>query len=155
MISAVDTNVLLDILIPGAPQGDASERRLAEAAGAGAIIMCEVVYAELSAHFEAPHDLDRFVADTGIRLEPSGREVLRRAGDAWRTYARQRPPSLVCPQCGSVQAVRCEQCGAPVQVRQHVLADFMIGAHAVVHADRLLTRDRGYYARYFPELELA
>jgi hypothetical protein len=155
VISAVDTNVLLDILIPDAPHGDESERRLGEAVRGGAIVISEAVYTELAAHFEEPEDLDRFVEHTGIRLEPSSRETLHRAGGAWRAYARQRPSSFVCPQCGAAQAVRCEECGAPVQVRQHVVADFMIGAHAVEHADRLITRDRGYYATYFPELELA
>ncbi len=155
MISAVDTNVLLDVLIPDASHGDESERRLAEAVRAGAIVISEAVYAELAAYFEDPDDLDRFVEHTGMRLEPSSREVLHRAGGAWRAYARQRPASLLCPQCGTAQAVRCEQCGVPVQVRQHVVADFMVGAHAVMHAERLVTRDRGYYARYFPELELA
>ena len=36
MITAVDTNILLDLLIPGAPEGDCSERALTAASGAGA-----------------------------------------------------------------------------------------------------------------------
>ena len=37
MITAVDTNILLDVLIPDAPQGDESELSLAEAARSGAV----------------------------------------------------------------------------------------------------------------------
>jgi predicted nucleic acid-binding protein len=153
MITAVDTNVLLDVLIPDAPRGEESERALADAVGAGALVISEPVYAELAVHFPDRVDLDRFLADTSIRLEPSGAEALHRAGSAWREYLRRRP-AVACPQCGAVQELRCDRCGASIQPRQHVVADFVIGAHALVHADRLLTRDRGYCGTYFPELKL-
>ena len=154
MITAVDTNILLDVLIPSAPHGDQSERALAEAVRAGAVVISEPVYAELAAHFADRADLERFLADTGIRLEASGAEALYTTGRAWSEYLRRRPASLACPQCGAAQRVRCDRCGASVQPRQHVVADFLIGAHAIVHADTLLTRDRGYYATYFPDLKL-
>ncbi len=113
------------------------------------------MYAELAAYFDAAEDIERLLTDTGLRLQPSSPEALRRAGEAWRAYARRRPASFVCPQCGAEQAVRCERCGASIGPRQHLITDFMIGAHASVHADCLLTRDRGYYTTYFPDLTLA
>ena len=154
MITAVDTNVLLDVLIPYAPAVDESERALADALRAGALVISEPVYAELAAHFHPSEDLKRFLEDTGIRLAPSGPDALYVAGQAWSDYVGRRPGRLACPKCGAAQAVRCNRCGESLQPRQHVVADFLIGAHALVQANRLLTRDRGYYATYFPKLSL-
>jgi len=144
VITAVDTNILLDVLIPGSPQGDASESALTESLRAGATVISEAVYAELAAHFPSRGELDGFLEATGIRLEASGREALYLAGRAWREYA---------PRRGSWQS--CPGCGARLEGRRHVVADFLIGAHASVPADRLLSRDRGYYRTYFPRLRVA
>ena len=155
MISAVDTNVLLDILVPNANHVEGSRALVAEARRLGAVVISEAAYAELAAHFQDSNGFERFRSGIGIRLERSSLAALDLAGSAWRTYTRRRPRSLVCAQCGTPQSVRCEGCGEPLRTRQHIVADFLIGAHALVHADRLLTRDRGFYATYFPNLELA
>jgi predicted nucleic acid-binding protein len=154
MITAVDTNILLDILIPGAPQGDTSEGSLARALEAGSVILSEAVYAELAAHFPGREQLDRFLQESGFRPYPSGATALYLAGQTWRRYLQRRTLSAVCPSCGAALEFRCERCGSPVLPRQHVLADFLIGAHASIHANRLLTRDRGYYHTCFPDLRL-
>ncbi len=155
MISAADTNILIDILVPDEQFVEESRALLREARRDGAILLSEAAYAELVARFEAPADLPRFLHGAGIQLEQSSQAALELAGAAWRTYTRRRPRALVCARCGAAQSVRCEACGEPVRARQHIVADFLIGAHALVHADRLLTRDRGFYATYFPALALA
>ncbi|MFO8033605.1 MAG: PIN domain-containing protein, partial [Candidatus Bipolaricaulota bacterium] len=48
---AVDTNILLDILIPDAQHADRSQRALDRALADGALVICEVVYAELASQF--------------------------------------------------------------------------------------------------------
>lgn len=154
MITAVDTNVLLDLLVPGSPKGEPSERALTQALQAGTVIICELVYAELAARFPTQSGLDAFLTDTSLRLQPSNTAALHQGGRAWLTYTRQRSVQLACPACGTTQDVHCTLCGGSIRARQAVIADFLIAAHAQVHADRLLTRDRRYYATYFPRLRL-
>lgn len=45
--------------------------------------------------------------------------------------------------------MRDREAGGP---RDRTITDFLIGAHAVAVADDFLTRDRGLYPTYFPEL---
>jgi len=98
--------------------------------------------------------LRNFLSDTGIRLIHSGREVLYLAGERWRMYPRKRKRSIQYPYCGGKMSVTCPKCNQKVALRDRILTDFIIGAHALLHAELLLTRDRGFYHTYFRELRI-
>lgn len=154
MITALDTNILLDLLIPNARFAGAAQQYLDEALRQGGLVIGEVVYAELAAHFADDEALTSFLADTRIRLEPCRPEALHEAARAWTEYSRRRSRQLQCARCGTSQSVTCPTCGETLLPRQHILSDFLVGGHALAQANQLLTRDRGYYRRYFPTLAL-
>jgi predicted nucleic acid-binding protein len=154
VITAIDTNVLLDVLIPDARFAEGSQQRLDEAARAGGLVIGEIVYAELGAAFDSRTDLDRFLAHTRIRLDPCAADGLILAAQAWRAYGERRDRALHCPRCGARQSLTCADCGEQLSCRQHILSDFLVGGHALAQTDGLLTRDRGYYQTYFPSLRL-
>jgi predicted nucleic acid-binding protein len=154
MITAVDTNILLDILIPDEAFLKSSKELLDQHISRGQLIICELVYAELSSQFLDGQELRSFIAGTGIRLVPSDQRVLDLAGRTWREYRRNRKVLLQCPSCGKSISIACPSCNSPLKIRQHIMSDFMIGAHAVHNAEVLLTRDRGFYKTYFKELKV-
>lgn len=153
MTIAIDTNILLDILRRDPAHVDDSRRKIDEAVSAGEVIVSEVVYAELSPRLHDHVSVDQFLGQLGITLQPSSPPALHRAGTTFLQFLRGRQ-GFRCPKCGVGLDLACHACGSPLSLRQHILPDFMIGAHAQVHAGRLLTRDRGYYAKYFPDLVL-
>lgn len=155
MISALDTNILLDILIPNAKYAQNSKALIDDAFRKGSLVMSEIVYAELSSQFPTKNELDQFILETGIRLVPSSPDSLYAASLAWKEYlATKGKKSEVCPYCGTKVQWTCANCRERVPVRQHIISDFLIGGHALKQANRLLTRDRGYYRAYFKELKV-
>ena len=127
MITAVDSSVLLDVLGGDARFGDASGDALRQSLLAGSLIACEVVWAETTAWFEAAAG-PTAVGRLRVGYDPLRNAGAELAGRAWRTYRASGGP------------------------RQRLIGDFLIGAHATTQANRLLTRDRGFYRRYFEDL---
>jgi predicted nucleic acid-binding protein len=103
----------------------------------GGLVICGPVYAELLAHPMVRGEfVDQFVLDTNIAVDFSmDEQVWRETSRAFAEYAGRRRES------GGGQPKR-------------LLADFIIGAHSMLHADRLLTLDSDRYVLSFPQLRL-
>ena len=142
MTVAVDTNILFDILLPDPQYMKKSLANLTLHGNKHRLIISEAVYAELASQFHDKKSLNDFISDTEIYLVNSSPEALWCAARAWKSYTQKS------------YGLNCSDCGAAIVSRQHIISDFLIGGHALAHAGTLLTRDRGYYNRYFPGLKL-
>ena len=118
------------------------------------LVICEVVYAELGSQFLSSQHLDRFLRDTAIRLVPSNEKSLFEASNAWKKYSGREKDVIICPACGKRQKAACHFCKEIIPYRQHILSDFLIGAHAKIQTNRRITRDRGFYRTYFQDLDI-
>jgi predicted nucleic acid-binding protein len=101
-----------------------------------------VVYAELIPQFrEDIKSLRQFLREHKIDVLPLDIGSVTAAANAWLKYLKRR------------KRMRCPQCGYELQAKEHLLSDFYIGGFALARCDAILTRDRGIYRTYFPELK--
>lgn len=154
MIASIDTNILLDILIQDEKFFPHSKKLIDKYISKGQLIICEIVYAELASQFTTYSELKDFLADTGIKLIYPNENSLFLAGERWKVYLKTRKNKLQCPYCGGEMSVNCPKCKSIISFRQHIISDFIIGAHALIHAELLLSRDRGFYKTYFKDLKI-
>ncbi len=131
MITAVDTNILIDVFEPDPVFGPLSKEALKRCLHEGAVVACEVVWAELAvAYTHARDDLISIMGEIGIQYSTMNLEASLAAAKYWFEYLK-----------GGGR-------------KKRIAADFLIGGHAMIQCDRLLTRDRGFYRDYFKGLDV-
>jgi predicted nucleic acid-binding protein len=130
MITAVDTNVLIDIFLDDRQFGKKSARALTACINEGALTICGVVFVETAPLFPSIQECVKALAIVRIKPAIISMPAFALAGNVWKDYRSQG---------GS---------------RSRMVADFLIGAHAQIECDRLLTRDRGFYRKYFKGLKV-
>jgi len=96
----------------------------------GRLIVCDVVLAEMSALFNDDVAATCFFQNLGIDHESTLAPAALLAGRIFHAYRRAGGP------------------------REHLIADFLIGAHALLQAEQLAASDRGYLQRYFSKLRV-
>ena len=137
MTTAVDTNVIAALWDPNGVLSGVAKAALDEALARGRIVISAPVFAELMAMPRRDETfLDGFLRDTGISVDFELDEAIwRAAGRAFQAYAGRR---------------RGQRDAGP----RRILADFLIGAHALERDCRFLTLDEGLYRAAFPRLQL-
>lgn len=131
MITAVDTNILLDVFLPDERFAAESAKLLKLAYDEGALIICDIVYAELVPQFKDRKGLDDTLAAINVSLSSVDADIAFLAGEKWGLYREKSRGK-----------------------RKRIITDFLIGAHSIIKAERFLTRDRGFYKSHFPELKI-
>ncbi len=132
----MDTNVFIALFSGDEKTSSVAQEALEEARAGGPLGISPAVYAELVAGRDAPF-VERFLSEKGIGVDwDLDRDVWSVAGERYGEYARARR--------------RQRGDSGP----RRILADFLIGAHALRRAGALLTSDTGIYRTHFSELEV-
>jgi predicted nucleic acid-binding protein len=125
---AVDSPVLIELLSDG-PRADAVEACLRQALVGGRVVVCGTTLAELCGSLRGGAEVQGALDEMGIHFSALEAKSALRAGEMQRRY-RQRG-------------------GAG-----HRIGDFMIGAHAMLQCDGLITWNDTFYRDYFKGLKL-
>lgn len=136
MRTALDTNIL-SLFWSGGSSAASIADQLSRARAEGAVAVSAPVFVELSAIPTGnPRRVETLLGEMNITIDfDLGRDVWQLAATSFAAYATRRRRS------GGGLAKRLP-------------ADFVIASHALLKADRFMTRDAGRYSLDFPNLRL-
>jgi predicted nucleic acid-binding protein len=129
---AVDSSVVI-ALLSDSPQADAAERALRESLGSGQVVICDLAVAEVCSSLQNGDQAMQALEDMGIRFSAVEQKSALRAGEMQRRHRGRSATS-----------------GAP----QRPVADFMVGAHALLQCDALIAHDAVFFRDYFKGLKV-
>ena len=129
MITAVDANIVLDILVGTPTEVQSAHAALLAAKVAGDLVMSSVAYSEIAARFNSKAKADDFFSLLACKVQPLDENAAFLAGHFFAQYKKRGG------------------------TRTRIIADFLIAAHAQQNADRLLTRDTRFFGSNFPHLK--
>ncbi len=127
---AIDSSVLIDLLSNDPLTSEGAEASLRASLSIGPVVVCDVVLAEITTALKDGSQALATLEDMGLAYSRVEAKAAMRAGEMQRRY-RQRGGR-----------------------RQRTVPDFLVGAHALLQCDALVTRDDGFFRDYFKGLKL-
>ncbi len=125
---AVEAPVLVELLVDG-PRADAVESSLRQCLGGGRVVVCDVALAQVIAALRNGAEALAALEEMGVHFSVLEAKSALRAGEMLRRH-RQRGDG------------------------RRPLADFLVGAHAMLQCDGLVTFDAAFHRDYFKGLKL-
>ncbi len=127
---AIDSSVLIDLLAGDDAAAEGAEASLRECLSAGPVAVCDVVLAEVTTALRDGAEVLGVLEEMGLSFHATEAKAAVRAGEMQRRY-RQRGGK-----------------------RQRTVPDFLVGAHALLQCNALITRDAGFFRDYFKGLKV-
>lgn len=125
---AVDAPVLVELLVDG-PRADAAESSLRQCLGGGRVVVCDIALAQVSATLLDGAEAMAALEEMGVHFSAVEPKSAVRAGEMLRRHRHRGDGS-------------------------RPIADFLVGAHAMLQCDGLVTFDAAFHRDYFKGLKL-
>ncbi len=128
---AVDSSIIIDVIYDDPVFGEASGIALSEAVDSDDVVICDAAFAEICSYSEPIEPLLETLSRSGIRFSALTEQSAIRAGIMQQRFRKR----------GGKR-------------NERIISDFLVGAHALLQCNALITRDKGFFRDYFKGLKI-